>query len=58
MLKNGHTFGSLQQAPQRLQLPVRFLSTGKTLVAVRLILADQVLFKKSFVLIPARNIEI
>jgi hypothetical protein len=58
MPKNGHRFGSLQQAPQRLQLPLRLLSTGKTLVTVRLTLADQVFFKKSIVLIPAKNIEI
>jgi len=57
MLKNGHGFGSLQQAPQRLHSPLRFLSTGKTLVTVRLALAGQVFFKKSFVIIPAINIE-
>jgi hypothetical protein len=55
MLKKGQRFGSLQQAPQRLHLPLRFLSTGKTLVTVRLTLADQVFFKKSIVLIPVIN---
>jgi hypothetical protein len=55
MLKKEQGFGSLQQAPQRLHLPLRLLSTGKTLVTVRLTLADQVFFKKSIVLIPVIN---
>jgi hypothetical protein len=58
MLKKGQRFGSLQQAPQHLHLPLRLLSTGKTLVTVRLTLADQVFFKKSVVPIPAINIEV
>jgi hypothetical protein len=53
MPKNGHRFGSLQQAPQRLHLPSRPLSTGKTLVTIRLALADQVFF----VLIPMIDIK-
>jgi hypothetical protein len=57
MPKNGHRFGSLQQAPQRLHLPLRLSSTGKTLVTIRLALADQVFLKKGIVLIPAINTE-
>jgi len=57
MLKNGQRFGNLQQAAQRLQLPLRLLSSGKTLVAARLSLADQVFFEKRFVPIPAINTE-
>jgi len=58
MLKNGHLFGSLQQAPQRLHLPLRPLSTGKTLVTVRLNLAGIVFFEKSFDPIPIINTEV
>jgi len=58
MLKNGHVFGSLQQAPHRLQLPLRLLSTGKRLVTVRLSLAGIAFFKKSFDPISAINIEV
>ncbi|MHC4423116.1 MAG: hypothetical protein ACYS0C_09630 [Planctomycetota bacterium] len=58
MLKNGHVFGSLQQAPQRLHLPLRLLSTGKTLVAVRLNLAGIAFFEKSFDPIPIINTEL
>jgi len=47
MLRNGHLFGSLQQAPHRLHLPLRLLSTGKMLVAARLSLAAQVFSEKS-----------
>jgi hypothetical protein len=58
MLKKGHLFGSLQQAPHLLHLPLRLLSTGKTLVTVRLNLAGIVFFKKSFDPKPIINTEL
>ncbi|MCF2140043.1 MAG: hypothetical protein K9W44_08320 [Candidatus Lokiarchaeota archaeon] len=33
-LRKGHTFGSLQHAPQRLHEPLRFLLTGKKILMV------------------------
>jgi hypothetical protein len=56
--KNGQLFGSLQQAPQCLHSPLRFLSTGKMLVAVRLSLADRVFFEKGFVSVPCINMQL
>lgn len=39
---NGHTFGSLQQAPQLMQCPLRSSETGSRHVKVRLSFAAQV----------------
>lgn len=50
MVKNGHGIGRLQQAPQRLHFPLRFLSTGNILVTVRFSLAGQVFFEKDLIL--------
>jgi hypothetical protein len=44
----GHTFGSLQQAPQRRHWPLRFFETGKKAVTVRLNLAAHVFFEDGF----------
>jgi len=41
-LRKGHTFGSLQQAPQRIHRPLRLVDTGRIEVKVRFILASQV----------------
>ncbi len=45
VLRNGHTFGSLQQAPHWTHRPVRVGETGNTDVKVRLSLAPQVFFE-------------
>ncbi len=56
--RKGHTFGSLQQAPQRIHKPVRVVETGRIEVKVRLILASQVFRAASAIskYQPTRNI--
>ncbi len=47
VLRNGHTFGSLQQAPQWTHRPCRRFETGSTAVNVRLTFAAQVFSRQS-----------
>ena len=52
-LSQGQTFGSLQQAPQRIHWPWRVFETGKKAVTVRFNLAAQVFFEEGFTSVMA-----
>ena len=56
--RKGHTFGSLQHAPQRTHLPLRLVETDKIEVKVRFILVRQVFRDASAIskYQPTRNI--